>query len=224
MNAKLLVLLGGLFANTILAAESDDLMAAVKRLADKPSYAWKTVVVVPESAQFKPGPNEGKTEKSGYTYMTLKFADNTIEAAMKGDKAVVTNQEGAWQLASDMEKEEGMGRFLGAIIRNYKTPAAQAAVLAGALKDLKKDGDVYSGEMAGEGLKSQFRFGEPKNPKGTAKFWVKDGELVKFQTKVTAKLDFNGNEVDLDRETTTEIKEIGTAKVTVPEAAKKKLD
>lgn len=227
MNAKLLVLLGSLFANSLLAADSapaDALIAAAKQLGEKANYSWKTTVVVPESAQFKPGPNNGKSEKGGFTYMTLSFGDNLTEAVMKGDQAVVTNQDGDWKLASELEKEEGPGRFLGAIIRGYKTPAVQAVALAGALKDVKKDGDVFTGEMTAEGLKTQFRFGEPKNPKGTAKFWLKDGELVKFQTKVTAKLEFNGNEMDVDRETTTEIKDVGTTKVNVPEAAKKKLN
>jgi hypothetical protein len=40
---------------------------------------------------------------------------------------------------------------------------------------------------------------------------------------VQGKVDFNGNEVDLDRDTTVEIKDIGTTKVTVPAEAKKVL-
>jgi hypothetical protein len=36
-------------------------------------------------------------------------------------------------------------------------------------------------------------------------------------------MDFNGNEIDLDRTTTVEVKDVGTTKVEVPEAAKKKL-
>jgi hypothetical protein len=55
------------------------------------------------------------------------------------------------------------------------------------------------------------------------KFWLKDGVLSKYEFKVTGKVDFNGNEVDVDRATTTEIKDVGTTKVNVPEAAKKKL-
>jgi hypothetical protein len=34
---------------------------------------------------------------------------------------------------------------------------------------------------------------------------------------------FNDNDVKIDRTTTTEIKDVGTTKVTVPDAAKKKL-
>jgi hypothetical protein len=226
MKTSMLILLTAVLATRLFAADStpkDELIAAAKRLAEKSNYSWKTTVVVPESAQFKPGPTEGKTEKDGFTYVTMSFGDNLTEAVLKGDKAVITNQEGNWQLASELEKEEGPGRFLGRIVRNFKTPGAQAVELASAVTELKKEGDVYSGALTEEGLKTQFRFGQPKNPKGTAKFWVKDGVLTKFETKVQAKVDFNGNEVDVDRTTTTETKEVGTTKVNIPEAAKKKL-
>ena len=215
-----------LLASPLLAADSgpkDDVIAAARKLAEKASYTWKTTVVVPESAQFKPGPTDGKTEKDGFTYVTISFGDNLTEAAMKGDKAVVTNQDGDWQLASELEGGEGRGRFLGRMVRNFKAPAAQAAELAGVTKELKKDGDVYSGELTEAGAKAQFRFGTASGAKGSVKFWVKEGVLSKYEFKVAGKVDFNGNEVDVDRATTTEIKDVGTTKVNVPEAAKKKL-
>ena len=65
--------------------------------------------------------------------------------------------------------------------------------------------------------------GNTTNPKGSVKFWLKEGALSKYELKVTGKVEVNGNERDLDRATTTEIKEVGTTKVNVPEAAKKKL-
>jgi hypothetical protein len=215
-----------LAALPLLAADpsaKDDVIAAAEKLAEKANYSWKTTVVVPESAQFKPGPTEGKTEKGGFTYVTLSFGDNLTEAAMKGDKAVVTNQDGDWQSASELEGGEGRGRFLGRMVRNLKTPAAQATELVGVTKDLKKEGDAYSGDLTEEGAKAQFRFGTASGAKGSVKFWVKDGILSKYEFKVKGKVDFNGNEVDVDRATTTEIKDVGTTKVNVPEAAKKKL-
>ena len=61
------------------------------------------------------------------------------------------------------------------------------------------------------------------NPKGSVKFWIKDGALTKYEFKVQGKVTFNNNDMDVDRTTTTEVKDIGTTKVTVPEEAKKKL-
>ena len=211
---------------SLIAADSaprDDIIAAAKKLGGQSNYSWKTTVVVPETAQFKPGPTEGQTEKDGFTHLSLSFGDNTTQAVIKGDKAVVTNPEGGWQSLADLDNAEGPGRFLGRIIRNFKVPAAQAAELATAAKELKKEGDVYSGDLTEDGAKAQFRFGTVSNPKGSVKFWLKDGALTKFEFKVTGKVDFNGNEFDVDRATTVEVKEIGTTKVNVPDEAKKKL-
>src|SRR5690349_8636103 len=157
-SMKTHVLISGfaLLAGSLLAADSspkDDLIAAAKKLGGQANYSWKTTVVVPESAQFKPGPTEGQTEKDGFTHLTLSFGDNTTHAVIKGDKAAVTNPEGGWQSLGDLDNAEGPGRFLVRILRNFKVPAAQAAELATATKELKKDGDVYSGDLTEEGAK-----------------------------------------------------------------------
>ena len=116
-------------------------------------------------------------------------------------------------------------------MQNFKAPAAQAEDLAGKVKELKQDGDVYSGELTEEGAKSQLMFGgrgggngpEISGAKGSVKFWVKDGVLSKYEVKVQGKVSFNGNDRDVDRTTTVEIKDIGSTKVQVPDDAKKKL-
>ena len=223
-----------LLAGSLIAADSnprDDVTSAAKKLGEKPNYSWKTTVVVPESAQFKPGPSEGQTEKAGLTHVTMSFGDNTTQAVLKGDKAAVTNREGEWQSLADLDNAEGPGRFLGFFVRNIKTPAVQAADLAAAAKDLKKEGDAYSCDLTEEGAKTLLTF-RPRgggdgptvsNAKGSVKFWLKDGELSKYEFKVTGKVSFNGNDRDVDRATTVEIKDVGTTKVNVPEEAKKKL-
>lgn len=211
---------------TVLAADSgpkEVVLAAAKKLADQPNYSWNTKVVVPESAQFKPGPTSGKTEKDGFTHVTMSFAGNEAGIVTKGDKAAVLDQEGSWKLASELENAEGPGRFLGRMAKSMKTPAAQVIDLVGGVRELKKEGEVYSGDLTEEGVKKQFRFGEPKNPKGSARFWIQDGVVTKFEVKISGKIEFNGNEMDADRTTTTEIQEIGKTRLNVPAEASKKL-
>jgi len=199
----------------------ETVVEAAKKLADQPNYAWKTTVVVPESARFKPGPTDGKTEKDGYTHATTTFGPNPLEIVRKGEKACVTDMDGNWRLASDLESEQGPGRFFGTMARNLKAPAAQALEWLETTPQLKKDAEIYSAELTAEGLKKQFRFGEPKNPKGEIRFWIRDGVLSKFETKVEAKMAIGGEEFDASRTTTVEIKDVGTTKISVPEAAKK---
>ena len=52
---------------------------------------------------------------------------------------------------------------------------------------------------------------------------LKDGALTKYELKTSAKITFQGEERDMDRTRTTEISNIGSTKVEVPEDAKKKL-
>src|SRR5438552_11703712 len=97
MKKKILFLsLAGL-AGSLLAAETsakEEVTNAAKKLGEKPNYSWKTTVVVPESAQFKPGPSDGKTEKDGFTHLKMSFGGNNTELVKKGDKAAFTNRDG----------------------------------------------------------------------------------------------------------------------------------
>ena len=228
-----ITLIGALavLAVSLHAADSspkDTVIAAAKKLGDAASYSWRQTVVVPEGSQFRPGPSDGKTEKDGFTLVSSSFGDNTIQILVKGDKGAVTNQDGAWQGLAEVEQEEGFGRFRAIMARNLKTPAAQAAELAAAAKDLKKDGDAYSSVLTEEGAKELLRFrrggdATTSNAKGSVKFWLKDGALVKYEFKVSGTVSFGGNDRDVDRTTTIEIKDVGATKVSVPEEAKKKL-
>jgi hypothetical protein len=233
MKKQIVIMALAAFAGSLFAAETgskDEVINAAKKLGDKENYSWKTTVVVPESAQFKPGPTEGKAEKDGFTCVKMSFGGNTTELVKKGDKVAFTNQEGDWQSPADAEGEQGPGRFMAGMARNFKAPAAQAIEVAEGTKELKKDGDVYAGDLTEEGAKNLMRFRRGggnapaiKDAKGSAKFWIKDGALSKFEYKVTGSMNFNGNDVDVDRTTTVEIKDIGKTKIEVPEGAKKKL-
>jgi hypothetical protein len=213
------------------SSPKDDLTSAAKALGEKANYSWRTTTVVPEDSPFRPGPWDGKIEKDGLTHVTLSFGDNTSQFVVKGEKGAATTQEGGWQSLSEMESGEGMARFFGMMIRNFKAPAAQAAQLASYAKELKKDGELYTSDLTEEGAKVLLTWrprsgGEgPKvaGAQGSVKFWLKDGALTKYEFKLKGKVTFNDNEFDNDRTTTVEIKDVGTTKLNVPEEAKKKL-
>lgn len=223
-----------LLAGSLLAADGstkDEVTSAAKKLADAANYTWKTTVAVPEGSRFRPGPTDGKTEKDGFTVVNMSRRDTTMEIVMKGDKAAINSPDNGWESLSEMD-QQGPGRFLGMMVRNFKAPAAQATELVSATKELKQEGDMYSGDLTEDGAKSMLSFGrrrgggggpEISNAKGSVKFWVKDGVLSKYEFKVQGTMSFNGNERDIDRTTTTEISDVGTTKVTVPDEAKKKL-
>lgn len=223
-------------AATLSAADAkEELTKAAKALGEKANYTWKTTVEVPEDAQFKPGPTDGKVEKGGFMVVAASgFQGNINHTVKKGDKIALTNRDGGWDSLADIEANtEGFGRFRATAARDLKAPAEQVADILADVKELKKDGDVYSGEFTEEGAKNNMRFGgrrgggqggpEISGAKGSVKFWVKDGLLAKIEIKVDGSMDFNGNSMQLARTSTTEIKDVGTTKVEVPEGAKAKL-
>lgn len=229
----------------VSAADNEACMTAVNKLKDSDNYSWKTLTDMGANSQFRPGPQEGKTDK-GTTMLTMSFGDNTIEAVIQGDKGAIKTEDG-WQSLEEATQNgaQGPGRFMGRMLRNFKTPGAQVAETADKVKDqLKKDGDAYVAELNEDTAKQLMRFGggrrgggqggqgqqggqgggpQISNAKGEVKLWITDGMLSKYKVHVTGTMNVNGEDREIDRTTTTEIKDVGTTKVEVPDEAKKKL-
>jgi hypothetical protein len=213
-----------LVAGSLLAADAQsELSKAVAKLGDQPNYSWTTTMKMPDDSRMQMGPTEGKTEKGGYTYTSSAFGDRKMERIAKGDKVAFTRQ-GEWQSADD---SAGQGRGM---MRGLRTPAEQATDLLKYVTDVKKEGEVYTGKISEQGVKSMITFRrrggeepEVRDPSGTAKFWVKDGMLSKYEFQIKGGMTFNNNDIQMDRTTTVEIKDVGKTKVEVPAEAKEKL-
>lgn len=226
-----------LAAVPVLAADTPaEISGAAKKLAQTDNYSWKTTVESPGgNNRFRAGPTDGKTEKDGYTVLTMTRGDNTSHAVLKGSQGALKPADGDWQSLADAEKDDGGGgfnaaRFMAMMLRNYKMPAAEVESLASKTKELKMSDGAYSGDLTEEGAKSLLTFGRPggngpevSEAKGSVKIWLKDGMVSKYQFNVQGHVEFNGNGRDVNRTTTVEIKDVGTTKVEVPEEAKKKI-
>ncbi len=226
-----------LLTTSALAAEAgpkDTIKAAARKLADQPNYAWKTTVESAGGGRFRPGPTEGKTEKGGFTCLSMTRGENTFEAFLKGDKAVVKTDEG-WQTADEPGGGGGPGgnpaRFVARMVQNYKVPAAEIEDLLDKVSDLKLVDGAYTGDLTEEGVKSLMTFGRRpggegpaiSNAKGSVKIWLKDGLPAKYEVHVQGTVTFNNNDMNVDRTTTTEIKAVGQTRVEVPAEARQKL-
>jgi hypothetical protein len=222
-----------LLASSLLAQDAKQTVTtAAKKLADTDNYSWKQTTENAGGGGFGGGTSEGKTQKGGYTWLSMSMRDNTIEAVKKGDKGAIKGENGWRSLSEASSGDRGPATFMARRIQNFKAPAGQAEQLAGEVKDLKQDGDTYSGDLTEEGAKSLLMFGgrgggngpEISGAKASVKFWVKDGMLTKYETHVKGTVSFNGNDRDVDRTTTVEIKDVGSTKLTVPEGAEKKME
>jgi hypothetical protein len=220
----------------LVAADSrDDVLKASKKLADAANYTWDVTINNANSGGFSMGPNKGKIEKGGYLWYSMTFNDNTTEIVMKGTNAAVNTSDNGWQSRAEATAagdQPGPGRFLARMLDNFQTPPKQADDLVSKAKDIQKAGDAYVGDLTEDGAKALLSFRRGRNggdgptvtnPKGSVKFWVKDGVLTKYEFKLQGSVSFNGNDFDVDRTTAVEIKDVGSTKVTIPDGAAKKL-
>ncbi len=223
-----------------------DLKAAAKKLEDASGYSWTSTIKnegggTQGGNRPQPGPTEGKLEKDGFVWVKTTQGDTSTEAFLKADKCAVKTADG-WKAGSELRGNQGgQGRRrdpaagLARRLRTFKAPAAEADALLDKVGDLKDEGDgVFSGPLTEEGAKSLLAFGgrpggnangpQVSDPKGTAKFWLKDGALVKVETNVQGKITFNNTDREINRTTTVEFKDAGSTKVEVPDEAKAKLE
>jgi hypothetical protein len=232
MKTNLLIGTMVLLTASLLAEDpKDTVTSAAKKLGDSENYSWKQTTENAGGGGFGAGVSEGKTQKDGLTWLSMTMRDNTVQAVKKGEKGAIKADEGWQSLADAASGDQGPGTFMARRVQNLKTPAVQAADLAGKVNDLKMDGDAYGGDLSEEAAKSLLTFGgrgangpEISGAKASVRFWVKEGLLSKYETKVKGSVSFNGNERKVDRTTTIEIKDVGSTKIEVPEKAQKKLE
>ena len=235
LSLSLMFLAGTLWA--VDSSPKEDVIKAAAALASETNYTWQTTVEVPADSPFKPGPTDGKTEKGGYTTLSFNFGDNTTAAVLKGTNGAIQTDDG-WKTLADAMKDNGDGgfnptRFLARVVQNYQFPAVDAAHLADLAQTLKKDTNSISGNLTEAGVKELLSFRRrgnggddspaASNAKGSVKFWLQNGRLVKYQFHVQGTVSFNGNDRDVDRTTTVEIRDVNTTKIDVAAAAKKLL-
>jgi hypothetical protein len=138
----------------------DAITNAAVALSSKANYSWKQTVAMGQDSPFTPGPTEGQTEKDGFTVVKSSFGENTMQVVKKGDKTAMNGPDGNWMNEADMAAGGqggpggGRGMGMGMMFRNIQMPAEQAQQIAAVTKELKKDGDVYSGELTEDGVKS----------------------------------------------------------------------
>ncbi len=220
-----------------LADAKQDVKAAAQKVADAPSYTWTTSTEMANS-QFGASKITGKSLKGSFALITSERDGNVTTAVVKGEKGVLKTDEG-WKTAEDLRNAGGGGGgggggrgMRGAMLLRTRPPADDVLRMVDKVGELKSADGVISGDLTEAGAKELMSMGrgrpggqapEPKNAKGSVKFWVKDGQLSKVQVKVSGTMSFNGEDRDIERTSTHEIKDVGTTEVKVPEEASKAL-
>jgi hypothetical protein len=242
-----------LLAGSLMAADKDDVTAAIAKLAASDNYSWKsTTTNIPAPGAdangggggrrgrggFGAGTVDGKVQKDGLIYVSMPGRGGAVtEGYVKGTKGAIKAGEEGWTSLAEATADDGGGGFNFAAmtatrVQTTKSPAAQAKELLDKAKSITKADDAYSGDLPEDAVKALLSFGPPRGggggpeisgAKGSVKFWIKDGVLVKFETTAKGSMSFNDNDMQMNRVTTTEIKDVGATKIEVPAEAKKSL-
>lgn len=214
------------------AGPKEDVQSAAKKLAAADNYSWKSHAGGGFTID-----SDGQLQKD-LLHVTTTFGENTTESIREGDKIAVKTEDG-WKSASELEGDGGNGQpnpggFAVNMMRNYKTPGQQAQEIAEKTPSLKEADGAISGELSEEEAKELMSFRgrrrggnnngpQISNAKGSVKFWLKDGAITKMEYTVQGTINFNGDDRDINRTTTVEIKDVGSTKIDVPSDAKAKL-
>jgi hypothetical protein len=231
MKSTLLLVTAAFWVNYLIAAEPRQaLLTAAKNLADKPNFSWKLTVEGPTE---RTGTIDGKAEKDGPIFLSLARGDQGFDGVLKGGKGAIKTEEG-WKSLTEVAQESGRSgpaQFVAQLLQNFKTPPDEVADVASKTKELAFADGVYTGTLTEEAAKELLMYRTRPGPngpqlssvQGSAKFWLKDGVLSKYEFTLRGTVSSNGNERELNRTQITEIKDIGTTKVNIPEEAAKKL-
>jgi hypothetical protein len=223
-----------LLAGPLLAAGAglkDDVTSAVQNLNDIGNYSWHATVTGAGDPQFNSGSADGETEKGGITYVQLSFGTNNVEFARKGGIIAITDPSGNWQTLGNLDTNQGPNRLAMAMARHFQNPDVQAVKLAAAAADFTEDNGACTGVLTEDAVKTLLNLrggGEGNattvtNVSGSVTFWVTDGALTKFEFKVAGTVNVDGNDRDIERDTTVDIKYVNATKVTTPNEARRLL-
>src|SRR5438128_4607741 len=155
-----------LFASLLLmsisafGADSDpkaSVAAAAKKLADEPSYQWKTTLRTEGGGPFGGSASTtGQIENDGYTWVFSTSPQTSFEFARKAGKAAVV-LDGNWMTMDQAATRSpaagrgggpfGGGGFNPSAVTDFKMPVAQVEELLAKATNFKQDGDNVTAEL-----------------------------------------------------------------------------
>lgn len=211
-----------------------DLTAAAEKLAAATSYSWSQTSSF--GGNFGDRTTSGKKGKGGYLLVTMPGRDQDFQVLSRKGKAAM-QRDGAWVVPDPEGEEQGPGRWIARMVQNLKEPIADAKDLASKAKDLKLENGSFKGsldEATAKELMSFRGFGrrggggggggqggppEVSGASGTVTFTVTDGVLSGYELTLTGRMNFRGEDRDVNRTTKVSFTGVGSTSFDIPEAA-----
>jgi hypothetical protein len=225
-------------AAAAMADSRDDIKAALQKLSDSPNYSWKSQM----QGGFMEGTFQGKTEKNGYTWLSLPFGDSNYEVVIKGNKAAIQTDDG-WDSSANIlasaSDPPSPPVIAARIAQNFRSPSDQMLENVDDLQNIQKTDTGFTADFSDEAAKRLLLFRprhtattnpdnnvpqmDASNAKASIRITLKNGQISQIQLHTTGTITFDGDDHDVDRTTTTDISDVGTTKIDVPGDAKAKM-
>ncbi|QJE94362.1 hypothetical protein [Luteolibacter luteus] len=210
-----------------------DLAAAAEKLAAAKSYAWSQTTSF--GGNFGDRTTSGKKGSGGYLLVTMPGRDQDFQVLSRKSK-VAMQRDGSWVVPDPDGEEQGPGRWIARMVQNLKEPTADAKDLASKAKDLKLENGSIKGtldEATAKELMSFRGFGrrggggggdqggppEVTGASGTVSFTVANGVLTGYELTLTGRMNFRGEDRDVNRTTKVSFTGVGSTSFDIPEAA-----
>lgn len=227
----------------VYADDKEDLKKAADKTGKVANYAFKTTTDIEGfegqtfSLEF-----DGKHDKDAGSLVSgsLPGGAGDIVVVRKGDKVVAQRDGGDWQSPDDFD-DGGTGAYVAEFLKTFRFPHEEVKGAEKFFKEIKKTADEkvgdagatkYSGDLTDDGLTGLNPLGpmlknlglEPEIAGKGALFVDENGVIVKIEVKITAKIDLNGNEVEVTLSRTSTLNGVGGTKVELPREALEKLE
>jgi hypothetical protein len=222
----------------VVANPAADLTAAAEKLATATSYAWSNTTSF--GGNFGDRTTSGKKGSGGYLLVTMPGRDQEIQVLSRKGKAAM-QRDGGWVVPDPEAEGQGGGRWIARMVQNFREPVTDAKELASKAKDVKADGGSYKAtldEATAKELMSFRGFGrrgggggqggggggggtppEVTGAGGSVTFTVTDGVLTGYELTLTGRMNFNGEDRDVNRTTKVSFTGVGSTTFDIPEAA-----
>ena len=213
------------------ADAQSEIRKAIQSLGAQPNYSWNSTTQSEASSSLsRQSPTSGMTEQDGDTHFRFTLDGNPVEVAIRGTKSAIKT-ETAWESAEDLKGER---QWIARRLQAFKPPVAEAEDLLRAVKSIRSErGGVFTGELTPQGVsglllarsRNDLQTRVSPGAKGSVKFWIKNGLLVKYEYSLQGKIVLTDHkqEFNVSRTTMVAIKDVGSTKIQLPEEARRKL-
>lgn len=208
MKIRTLALLSiGLIPALGYSTPADDLAAAIGHLNAASSLTW---IVKPDRAAPRTTPIEWQTDQQGWI-LGRWLSDDEPWSVSDGSQRFVRKQ-GRWTRTGTPSLPEDAS-FLRA-----RAAVENVTDIAGALLNIRIEGDAIVGDLKPEFAARQLTFdsGPPTDASGSARFWVKDGVLQRYQVHRQGTIRHRGETRAHNTTIEVQFTNIGSTKVVVP--------